>query len=1244
MHRISNIARNENNEIDLIEQPSANCIYLTSVKADLNLIAELTKDDIGDIKNNIRALNLEYLKTPYQIDHYIKKTISNSKIVVIRLFGDKGTWGYGLEQLSLWSKLNKNNKLLVLSGTEEQDIELNELSNINFEISKKLSFLLRQGGRDNYLKFLKSLDFIINNKEKIPEKYLIPKSYPDPYYYDWENDNKPSVGIISYKSLFLANESDLSENLNRSLRSIGISPKTAFVSTLKNELIQKELIEIFQKEKIELLITTTSFDSNLNKINKNKVTENNFFEKLNVPVLQVLTSNRNKSLWSKSSIGINSLDLLMQIIIPEFDGRIITIPCAFKETISINKNICSEITKYKFNKKGINWLVKFVGNYIKLRNLENKDKKITLIISNYPVKNGRIGNGVGLNTPESILNILNWFKDEGYQMGNLELPKDASELLKMLIKTRTNDPQSINNYPMDYLSLREYESFWKKVPSKSRSKIIKRWNNPINSIDIEKKGFSINGLRFGNIVLLIQPSRGYDPQNQKDIHSPDLPPPHRYLAQYFWNYYIFKSNAICHIGKHGTLEWLPGKSVGLSDKCFPHIICPPIPIIYPFIVNDPGEGSQSKRRTHSTIIDHLTPPLDRSDLYGNLATLEKLLDEYYESVLLNSKRVDILRKSIREIVSVEFNNIFDIKDPNFIENIDSYLCELKETQIRVGLHTFGSRLSKINEINLILCLCRVPTRGREGILQFLSNKINLDLDPWTNDYKKKISDKDYKTLNFYSNKEITNFRTALEFLENQSKYLIYYFFYKKFEIIYEIEDLKNKKFFDEIIFELAKDSYIKKIYTQIFLPIVNSIYLEKKSFLKSLCGQFVKSGPSGAPTRGNLEVLPTGKNFFSVDTRGLPTESAWSVGTKSANQILELYMLDNGEDLKHLAISLWATSTMRNGGEDICQILFLMGIKPVWDGATRKVIDLEVIPISILSRPRVDITIRISGMFRDSFPQLIDILSRAINLISQLDENIKENPLAHDFKINKYNYRIFGSAPGSYGAGLQELISNSSWNDNDDLADAYLSWSSWIYDNNFEGKYGRNELENNLRKVQVVLHNQDNKEHDILDSDDYYQFQGGLSSSIKKLTGKHPALYHGDLSKYGYSKISKLSREIDKVILSRVLNPKWINGMIKNGYKGGFEFSATLDYIYAYDATTNLVSDWSYESIYKSWLGSEEIKKFLEKNNPWALKDIAERFLELINRKMWNNESIEILNNLKSIINNTESKIEKNKF
>ncbi|MBO6978712.1 MAG: cobaltochelatase subunit CobN [Prochlorococcus marinus XMU1428] len=1245
MHRILNIAGNEKNNDDLIEQPVADFIFITSVKADLNLLSNLLLEkEFASLNNNIRALEISNLNSSAQVDNYLYKTINYAKVVVLRLFGDKGTWNYGIEQLLNWQSVDKKRKLVILSGTLDQEVSLCEISSIDKDVALNISQLLRSGGRDNYRRFLHCLNYLKIDETLIPDEFLKISYYADPYLYDWKIEKGEKIGIISYKSLFLANEIEVNEKLNLQLRKCGLSPKTFFISTLKDHIIQKKIIEIFKKEDIKIIITTTSFSSS--QIKNKDLIENstNIFTSLKIPILQLLSSNKSKKNWVNSSIGMNSSDLLMQIIIPEFDGRITTCPSAFKEIISKKNTLYSEITSYKAYQIGIEWISKFATNYVKLQKLNNFDKRICLVISNYPVKNGRIGNGVGLNTPSSIINILNWLKEEGYDLGSCDYPQDSSELMSMLIKTRTNDIESQNNKPLDYLPLSEYLKYWNYLKLDPKNIIVNRWGKPADAIDLDNEGFSINGLRFGKITLLIQPQRGYDANTDRDIHSPDLPPPHRYLAQYFWIEKVFNANAICHIGKHGTVEWLPGKSIGLSNKCFPNIICPAIPNIYPFIVNDPGEGSQAKRRTAATIIDHLTPPLDRSELYGKYSILENYLDEYFEAKLLNSNRIEIIEKSIFELIKKDFREINLKNKNNQIEEIDSFLCKIKESQIRTGLHVFGNRQNDINEINLFLCIARVPNANRIGLVQYIAKNLKLDLNPWTNKYDQNLTEKDKKILLRFSNKKILNFRMAIEFLEQQSRYLIYLIFYKKKINIKYLEKYKNQKIIDYFFKDKKHNNYFLILKNEILNPIIYSSQNEKLSFINSLNGKYVKSGPSGAPTRGKTEALPTGKNFFSVDARGLPTESAWSVGCKSASQIIDLYKQENGEDLKNIAISVWATSTMRNGGEEICQILYLLGVQPIWDGPSRRVVDLEIIPLSVLERPRVDVTLRISGMFRDAFPQLVKLTSKAINLISNLSENDNFNPLARALRDGDPINRIFGSAPGSYGAGLQELISNSNWEYIDDFGESFLNWSKWIYNDNLEPKEDKKSLENALKKVQLVVHNQDNKEHDILDSDDYYQFQGGLSSAVKKLSGKLPEMYHGDLSKFGLSKISKLQDEINKVVISRILNPKWINGMKDNGYKGAFEFSATLDYLYAFDASTEVVSDWCYEEVYKSWLCDRDLRNFFLENNPWALRDIAQRFLEIVNRKMWNNCSSEVIENLKNIIINTDSIIEKNEF
>ncbi len=436
----------------------------------------------------------------------------------------------------------------------------------------------------------------------------------------------------------------------------------------------------------------------------------------------------------------------------------------------------------------------------------------------------------------------------------------------------------------------------------------------------------------------------------------------------------------------------------------------------------------------------------------------------------------------------------------------------------------------------------------------------------------------------------------------------------------------------------------KYIDQELWPKLSTSTSYEKNSFIDAISGKRVVSGPSGSPTRGRHEVLPTGRNFYSIDLRGLPTEASWDLGKRSANKLLEMHLMDNGEHLKKLAISVWGTATMRNGGDEICQLLALIGVIPIWDGPTRRVVDIEVIPLSILGRPRVDVVLRISGLFRDAFPQLIEYVNKAQNLIAKLEEPIEMNPLAAALKQGKNIGRVYGSAPGAYGAGLQALLDYGQWESRSDIALAYLEWSQWRYDNNENPTKDINGLKNCLNDVQVVLHNQDNREHDILDSDDYYQFHGGLTAAVEKLSGKLPIILIGDNSRTERPRINHLSKEIDKVMRSRMLNPRWIEGMREHGYKGAFEMGASLDYLFSYDAATGAVPNWCYSEICEKWLKDSNTKEFLSSNNPWVLRDLAEKLLEANNRNMWSNANKSQIEFLKGIVNESERDIEEENY
>ncbi|MGL4879467.1 MAG: cobaltochelatase subunit CobN, partial [Waterburya sp.] len=865
------------------------------------------------------------------------------------------------------------------------------------------------------------------------------------------------------------------------------------------------------------------------------------------------------------------------------------------------------------------------------------------------------------DTPASCIKILEALQQEGYTVR--DIPTTGDELIQRLTTGITNDPESYHNRPSyQSLSLEEYQQYWQTLPEVVKQGIVKRWGSRgvegVGGVEeVEINGclplqIDIPGIQLGNVFVGIQPSRGYDRDPSLNYHAPDLEPTHEYLAYYHWLRSCFGVQAIIHVGKHGNLEWLPGKSLALSANCYPEVALQAIPNIYPFIVNDPGEGSQAKRRSQAVIIDHLTPPLTRAELYGGLEKLEALIDEYYEAQSLDPSRLNIISDRITKLVQQEnldqdlgINPTDTQSLTQFLTVADGYLCELKEAQIRDGLHIFGQCPQKEQLRDLIIAIARSPSYNRIGLTQALAKDFGLDFDPllgglgdlgtwglweigsWQDDYVQQL-------------KQVRTKGDAIAILESIAIELV--------------DNLINNKPITLSPFSLTL-LQLQWIQTTLLLNLIKSDR-EITNLLNALDGKYIPSGASGAPTRGRPEVLPTGRNFYSVDIRAIPTETAWSVGSAAAEALIERYTQENGEYPRSLAISIWGTSTMRTGGDDIAQVMALMGVKPVWDGLSRRLVDFEVLPVSILNRPRVDVTVRVSGFFRDGFPNIINLLNKITQTVANLSEDDEINPLAAQVKTEqkllqtqgldpetaqkRSTYRVFGSKPGAYGAGMQGLIEAQNWQSDEDLARAYLNWSSYAYDETGQGHAVPESFQQRLKQLQIVLHNQDNREHDLLDSDDYYQFQGGMTAAVRSLTGKNPEVYFGDNSQPSNPRVRKLTEEIARVYRSRVINPKWIKGVMRHGYKGAFEMAATVDYLFAYDATANCVPDYMYEGVAKAYIFDQQVQQFIQDKNPWALRDMSERLLEAHQRGLWQNVDGEMIENLKAIANQAEGQIE----
>jgi cobaltochelatase CobN len=626
------------------------------------------------------------------------------------------------------------------------------------------------------------------------------------------------------------------------------------------------------------------------------------------------------------------------------------------------------------------------------------------------------------------------------------------------------------------------------------------------------------------------------------------------------------------------------------------------------------------------------PPLTRAETYGPLRHLELLADEYYEAQLLDPRRARELQKDILELVRETHidrelaldEDVGSVADAAiWLPRLDTYLCDLKESQIRDGLHVFGESPGGRLRIDTLLAILRVPRgdgRGAQAsLLRALSQALALDFDPLDCVMGEPWQGPRPHVLHEVSASPWRTVGDTRERLELYAAQMIE-------QILSGSESFK--------FFENNDLNELVKAIREMVAPRLDACGpAEMQGLLDALAGRFVPAGPSGAPSRGRLDVLPTGRNFFSVDVRNLPTMTAWRIGFKSANLLLDRHLQDNGDYLRQLGLSVWGTATMRTGGDDIAQAMALMGVRPVWATGSQRVDDFEILPLSLLDRPRVDVTLRVSGFFRDAFANLIRLFDAAVQAVAALDEPDDMNPLAARVRqereqlqrdglsaeqaAKQAGWRIFGAKPGAYGAGVQNAIDGRLWQTRADLAEVYLNWGGFAYGAADEGTPARDDFAKRLGQVQAVLQNQDNREHDLLDSNDYYQFQGGMLAAVESLGGAKVASYHGDHSQPDLPKIRTLKEELNRVVRSRAANPKWIEGVKRHGYKGAFEMAATVDFLFAFDATTELIDDHQYALLADAYLLDPSTREFIQQHNPDALRDMTERMLEAQQRGLW---------------------------
>jgi cobaltochelatase CobN len=1174
--------------------------------------------------------------------------LADVDIVVVRLLGGRCAWEEGLDAV-----LASGIPTLALSGESTPDPELTALSTVPAgAVTQALEYLV-EGGPGNLLELARFLSDTVlltgvgfQPPEKTPEFGVHGSRGRD--------ESRPTVGIVFYRAHALAGNTAFVETLADSIEAAGGNAMPVFCASLRGLSDASGLRELLGQ--CDAVVATVLAAGGTVVADASAGGDEDAWDvgalaELDVPVVQGICLTSSKAVWAESSGALSPMDAAMQVAVPEFDGRLIGVPFSFKEADA------DDIPVYRADPERAQRVAGIAVSLASLRH--GGGKRLAIVLSSYPTKHSRVGNAVGLDTPASAVTLLRALENEGYDIGGLDVSTlDGDTLIHQLIAAGGHDVEWLTDEQMSEAAIRipatRCREWFDGLPDSLREAMIEHWGQPPGALYVDDEGaIYVASLRFGDVVLLIQPPRGFGENPIAIYHDPDLPPSHQYLAAYRWLAEDFHADAVIHLGKHGTLEWLPGKGLGLSEGCAPDAVLGDLPLIYPFIVNDPGEGTQAKRRGHAVVVDHLIPPMARADTYGDIAKLEQLLDEYALVADLDPEKKPALRTQIWELVTnAELHRDLhqeEQPDPDsfddFVLHVDGYLCEIKDVQIRDGLHILGRAPEGTELVNDVLAILRARqvfggvTGALPGLRTALAVHFGLDEQALLARPGERVAVPD--ALTGLSEGPAKTGSDAVDLLEELAR-----------ELIVALDEAGWRDPASAVTRVLGtpaeRVTEVLRFACTELVPRLARTTEEVDNVLRALRGGFVPPGPSGSPTRGLVSVLPTGRNFYSVDPKAIPSRNAFDVGSALADSLIARHREDTGEYPRSVGLTVWGTSAMRTQGDDIAEILWLLGCRPVWDDASRRVTGFEVVPTSDLGRPRIDVVVRISGFFRDAFPHVVNLIDDAVSAVAKLDEPDTENYVAAHYRADfaehhdarRASTRVFGSKPGAYGAGLLPLIDARNWRSDADLAEVYAAWGGFAYGRDLGGREARPEMEQAFRRIQVAAKNVDTREHDIADSDDYFQYHGGMVAMVRSLTGRNPAAYVGDSAVPHAVRTRSLGEETKRVFRARVVNPQWIGAMRRHGYKGAFELAATVDYLFGFDATAGVVDDWMYAKLAESYVFDQGVRDFLRQSNPWALRGITERLLEAADRGLWSEPDEETIADLREVYLDLEGTLE----
>ena len=1112
--------------------------------------------------------------------------LEGARCVMVRLLRGRQAWEPGFDELRS-ECARRQIPFLAFGGEAVPDAEMTAASSVpSATVTQAFAYLVH-GGPDNFEHLLR---FVADTV--LLEGFGFDPPYEIPEHGVWRapaerHPERPLVGVVFYRAHLVAGNTGFVSDLCDALEAAGADALAMWCYSLRDRAAEPVLSQLGEAG-IDALVTTVLASGGAAAGAgiaggpgglEGEAWDAAALAALDVPIIQSPSSGQSRADWEDSDAGLGPYDATAGVAVPELDGRIVAPVSAFNEVVDDGDELGLAVRAYRTVPDRVRRVAALAVRHAELGRRPVGQRKVALVLSAFPTARSRLGNAVGLDTPASVLRLLDALSEEGYSVAGR--PPDGDALMGALADGLTYDAEQLTpaqrELAVGRLEVEHYVSWFAGLPEAARTELEGVWGPPPGRQRIVDGAFLFSGLECGNVLVAVQPPRGYGDDPIAVYHSPNLPPVHHYLAFYRWLDEVWGADAVVHLGKHGTLEWLPGKALALSAACWPDAALGDVPLFYPFVVNDPGEGSQAKRRAHAVIVDHLLPPMTRADTYDDLARLEQLFDEYSQLQSLDPTKLPALRARIWDLLrrasldadlglegeAAPEGDQFDA----LILHVDGYLCELKDAQIRGGLHILGEVPAGTTLVDLVLAITRLAHGRVPSLRALVAEELGLEAgEP----------------------------RTA-EAVEARARALV------------EAAAARDWR-------AAADDSPTMRWVCEWLVPNLRRSSDEVANLVRGLGGRFVPAGPSGALTRGAAHVLPTGRNFYSLDPRALPTELSFEVGLALADRILERHLEESGTYPRTVGLVLWGTAMMRTQGDDVAQALALLGVRPVWEAESRRIVGLEAVPLAELGRPRIDVTLRVSGFFRDAFPNLVRMVDEAVELVAGLPEGPEDNFV---IAAGTDDPRLFGPGPGSYGTGILQLLEQRNWRSDDDLAAVYMAWSGYSYSRRGYGVPAHEAMRRRFAAIEVAVKNQDNREHDIFDSDEYLQEHGGMVATIRSLTGSEPKAWFGDTADPSHPRVRSLAEEAARVVRTRVVNPKWIQAMQRHGYKGAFEMAATVDYLFGYDATARVVADWMYERVTESYVADPQVRKFFEESNPWALTSITERLWEAAQRGLW---------------------------